>query len=125
MSQWRIIRNTKTNEVILAQAKWCASFLCHFKGLMLKRNLSDQEGLLFVHKRESRSGTAIHMLFMFMDISVIWLDKHGTVVDKALAKPWRLAYAPQSAAMYYIEAAPSLYDRVEIGDTLRFDEEAF
>jgi uncharacterized membrane protein (UPF0127 family) len=61
---------------------------------------------------------------MFFSIAVIWLDKSGVVVDKKLAKPWRLSYASQAPAQYYIEARPSLLERVEIGMKLRFDEES-
>lgn len=122
MSEWRSIKNAQTNEVVLARAKWCASYWCHFKGLQLVRNLPEDEGLLFVTGSESRAGTAIHMFFMFLSIAVVWLDKEGVVVDKVLAKPWRPAYAPQAPAMYYIEANPSLLERVEIGDKLSFDE---
>ena len=124
MSQWRKLKNAETNKVILARAKWCASYWCHFKGLQLVRNLPKDEGLLFVTGSESRAGTAIHMFFMFISIAVVWLDKDGIVVDKTLAKPWRPAYAPQSPAMYYIEANPLLLDQVNIGDKLTFDEEA-
>ena len=123
MSQWRKIKNAETNAVILARAKWCASYWCHFRGLQLVRHLPANEGLLFVTGSESRAGTAIHMFFMLMRIAVVWLDKDGVVVDKTLAKPWRPAYAPQSPAMYYIEANPSLLERVNIGDKLTFDEE--
>ncbi len=65
--------------------------------------------------------TSIHMLFMFFAIATVWLDKNGVVVDKVLAKPWRLAYAPHKPAQYFIEARPSLLDRVQIGDRLSFD----
>jgi len=123
MSQWRILKNAETNKVLLARTKWCASYWCHFKGLQLVRNLPQDEGLLFVTGSESRAGTAIHMFFMFISIAVVWLDKDGVVVDKTLAKPWRPAYAPQSPAMYYIEANPPLLEQVNIGDKLTFDEE--
>ncbi len=122
MSQWRQISNSATNEVVLARAKWCASFLCHFRGLQFVFNLPENEGLLFVTDSESRVGTTIHMFFMFMSIAVVWVNKEGIVVDKAYAKPWRPAYAPQAPALYYIEANPSLLERVEIGDKLIFDE---
>ncbi len=122
MSEWRNIKKSDTNEVVLARAKWCASYWCHFKGLQFVANLPENEGLLFVTDSESKVGTAIHMFFMFMNIAVVWLDRDGVVVDKKFAKPWRPAYAPQSPAMYYIEANPSLLDRVEIGDKLIFDE---
>lgn len=122
MSEWHIIRNTRTNEVVLARAKWCASYWCHFKGLQLVRNLPEDQGLLFVTGSESRAGTAIHMFFMFINIAVVWLDKDQVVVDKTFAKPWRPAYAPKSPAQYYIEANPTLLDKVNVGDKLNFEE---
>jgi uncharacterized membrane protein (UPF0127 family) len=123
-ARWRVIRNAQTDEVVLARAKWCASFWCHFRGLQLVPRLPENQGLLFVTKIEGRTHTAIHMFFMFFSIAVVWLDASGAVVDKRLAKPWRPAYAPSKPAQYYIEANPNLLDRVEIGDVLRFDEEA-
>jgi uncharacterized membrane protein (UPF0127 family) len=120
--QWRILRNSVTNEVILERAGWCASFWCHLRGLQFMRHLPENEGLLFVTNYEGRTHTAIHMFFMFFSIGVVWLDKAGVVVDKQFAKPWRPAYVPKAPAQYYIEANPSILDRVEIGDKLRFDE---
>lgn len=122
MSQYRTIRNQDTGEVILARARWCKSFWCHLKGLQFVRHLDEQEGLLFVTGSESVSGTAIHMFFMFMEIGVVWLDSSGKVVDKKHAKPWRPLYAPQAPAQYYLEAPINVLERVDIGDTLNFDE---
>lgn len=119
----RVIRNAATGDVVLGRAKWCASFRCKLRGLQFTRHLEDDEGLLFVNSRESKVEAAIHMFFMFMEIAVVWLDASGRVVDKTLAKPWRPAYAPRAAAQYYIEAPTALLERVEIGDTLTFDEE--
>jgi len=106
--------------ILLTDVRWCSSFLCKFKGLMLRRSLRDGEALLFVEPYVSRVGTTIHMLFMFMSISVVWLDSEFTVVDKKLAKPWRLAYAPESAAQYYVETSPNFLKAVEIGDKLEY-----
>jgi uncharacterized membrane protein (UPF0127 family) len=117
----KIIRKKDTGEVILARGHWCASFWCHFRGLMLRSALEEDEGLIFVHKRPSISNTAIHMLFMRFSIAVIWLDPQLRVVDAKYAKPWRLVYAPAKAAQYYIEAHPILLERVQIGDVLTFD----
>jgi uncharacterized membrane protein (UPF0127 family) len=123
-ASWRVLRNHSTDEVILARARWCSSYWCHLRGLQFVRHLPENEGLLFVTGYEGRTHTAIHMFFMFFSIAVVWLDKAGVVVDKQLARPWRPAYAPRSPAQYYIEARPSLLDRVEIGDPIRFDEES-
>ena len=122
MTERRILRNAKTGEVVLARVKLCVSFWCHFRGLQLVPQLPQDEGLLFVTSSESRSNTAIHMFFMLFSIGVVWLDASGKVVDKQFAKPWRPMYAPRSPAQFYIEANPSLLDRVQIGDRLRFDE---
>jgi len=123
MTQWRIIRNTQTGDVILDKAKWCQSFWCHFRGLQLVPKLPEGQGVLFVNGRESRSASSIHMFFMRFSIGVVWLDAHGKVVDKTLAKPWRPAYAPNAPAQYFIEANPSLLDRVQVGDVLTFEEQ--
>lgn len=122
MSQYRILRNSRNNEIVLARAKWCQGFWCHLRGLQFTFSLEEGEGLLFVTGSESIINTTIHMLFMFMDIAVVWLDASGKVVDKKLAKPWRLAYAPAKAAQYYVEANPSLLEQVEVGDVLQFNE---
>ena len=119
--QWRVIRKQPSNEIVLARARWCASFWCHFKGLQFAAPLANGEGLIFVHNNESKS-RSIHMLFMRFSIGVVWLDRSGKVVDKKLAKPWRPMYAPAAPAQYYIEAMPSILDRVEIGDVLSFEE---
>jgi uncharacterized membrane protein (UPF0127 family) len=124
MSQIRILRNADTGSVVLAKAQLCVSFWCHFRGLQLVPRLPDDEGLLFVTAFEGRSHTAIHMFFMRFDIGVIWLNAAGTVVDKKLAKVWRPAYAPAAPARYFIEANPTILDRVQVGDHLRFDEVA-
>lgn len=122
MAETRIIRNVKTGQVVVGRAKWYASAWQHFKGLQFAPALAEDEGLLFVYGSESIANTSIHMFFVFYDIAVVWLDKSGTVVDKKLAKPWRPFYAPAKAAQYFIEANPSLLERVEIGDVLKFDE---
>jgi uncharacterized membrane protein (UPF0127 family) len=122
MSEWRTIRNASTDEIILARVKWCSSFWCRFRGLQFVRHLADDTGLLFVNAAESRSGTTIHMFFMFFSIGVVWINKQGQVVDTCLAKPWRPAYAPRVPAQYFIEARPSILDRVRVGDVLCFDE---
>ncbi len=121
MSQFKTLRKASTGEVVLARAKWCQSFWCHFRGLMLRRDLPEDEGLLFVFQRESKVETSIHMLFMAFAIATVWLDKDGRVVDKVLAKPWRPAYAPAKPAQYTIEARPSLLDRVAVGDRIVFE----
>jgi uncharacterized protein len=119
---WRVVRNKATGETVLARARWCQSFWCHFRGLMLRRDLAEDEGLLFVYGRPSISQTSIHMFFVFFSIAAVWLDADGVVVTTCLARPWRPYYASAKAARYLIEARPSLLERVKVGDRLVFDE---
>lgn len=116
----RTVRNTVTGAVLLDRARLCQSFWCKLRGLMFRRSLPDGEGLIFVYGRESKMNASIHMLFMAFPIAAVWLDKDRCVVDKALARPWRLAYAPRLPAQYVIEARPGLLERVAVGDHLTF-----
>lgn len=119
-STMRVLRQ-KGGQTLLTKLKLCDTFWCRFRGLMLHAPLSEDEGLLFVFDRENRMDSAIHMMFMRFAIAAVWLDGQGVIVDKALAKPWRLMYAPAKPAKYVIEAHPALLDRVMIGDRLMFD----
>lgn len=122
--RWRTVRNVSTGAVVLAKARMCDTFWCRFRGLQLVRRLPEDEGLLFVLGAESRAAATIHMLFMLFSIGVVWLDASGKVVDACLAKPWRLAYAPRQAAQYFIEANPTILERIQVGDVLSFSEPA-
>ena len=104
------------------KAKYCDSFFCQLRGLMFRRSLEPDEGLLLVQKRENRGESAIHMLFMFMDLAVVWLNASKQVVDVKSARRWRLFYAPQSPAQYVLELPDDYLDAFQVGDQLQFDE---
>jgi uncharacterized membrane protein (UPF0127 family) len=124
MSKWRVLKQSPSNKIILNRVKLCDNFWTRFRGLQLVTHLPEDEGLLFVTGSESRTNTSIHMFFMFFSIGVVWLDASGKVVDKCFAKPWRPAYASRSPAQYFVEAHPTILDKVQIGDMLLFDEVA-
>ncbi len=109
-----------SEQQLLSNVTYCDRFICKFQGLMFRRSLQPEEALLMVETSESKIGTSIHMLFMFIPLTVLWLDSSYTIVDKKLAKPWRLAYFPQSAAKYIIETSTDHYELFQIGDTLEF-----
>jgi uncharacterized membrane protein (UPF0127 family) len=75
-------------------ALYCESFLCRLRGLMFQSSLAADHGLLLVEAHEGRIDTAIHMLFVFMNLAVIWINSEQVVVDTILARSWRLAYVP-------------------------------
>jgi uncharacterized membrane protein (UPF0127 family) len=102
------------------QAIYCDSFLCRLRGLMFRSSLEHSEGLLLVEGRDSRLDTSIHMLFVPMDLAVIWINSKYTVVDTVLARSWHLAYAPRQAAKFTLEIHPSRLNEFEIGDVVDF-----
>jgi hypothetical protein len=100
----------------------CNTFGTRLRGLMFRRTLGRDEGLLLVGGRDHRLDSAIHMLFVPFDLAVIWIDSGLEVADKVLARAWRAAYVPTRPAKYVLELHPvhfSAYDvghRVEIID---------
>jgi uncharacterized membrane protein (UPF0127 family) len=120
MSETRQLWHVENGRTLLKQAKWCNSFGSKLRGFTFRRRLSETDGLVLVEKNDSRLNTAIHMLFVFFDLGVIWVNDAGEVVDTTVAKPWRLSYAPQAPARYVIELSPALLSAVQIGDHIQF-----
>jgi uncharacterized membrane protein (UPF0127 family) len=67
-----------------------------------------------------KQNSAVTMLFCFMDLGVIWVNDAGEVVDKTVARPWRLSYVAQAPARYVVESDPVLLAEVEVGQRLEF-----
>jgi uncharacterized membrane protein (UPF0127 family) len=117
---WMTVWNETRGERLLGRVRRCASFLCRLRGLTFRRTLGDDEGVLLVGRQESRADTAIHMFFVFVPIAAIWVDRTGRVVDAQLARPFRPLYVPRASARDVLEGPPTLLERVQIGDQLRF-----
>ena len=107
---------------LLKRVTWCATFGSKLRGLMFRRSLDPDEGLVLAETRSSIAATSIHMFFVPFDIAAIWLDENYRVVHSVLAKSWRPYYASPQAARYVLEGPPALLDRITIGETLRFEE---
>lgn len=117
------IKNTTRSDGPVIRAAACRSFLCQFKGLMFRRFLAADEGLLLVQKRDSRLDASIHMFFMRIDLAVIWIDSAGQVVDVRLAQRWHPAYLPAKPARYILETSKENLDVFRIGDYVQFTYE--
>jgi len=100
--------------------KVCDTFFSKFKGLMFTRELKPDHGIIIVEKNESRMSTAIHMMFMNYDITVLWLDKNMVIIDKVLAKKWVPYYASTKPAQYVVELHQSRFSEFSIGDEMVF-----
>jgi len=89
---------------------------------MFRRHLSDDHGLVLVQKKDSRMEASIHMMFMWIDLGIIWINSDYFVVDSVLARRWKIAYLPKNPAKYVLETGVSHLAEFHIGDKVRFDE---
>ncbi len=115
-----IVSNLSRPQVSPIEARYCESFLCQLRGLTFRRSLAKQEGLLLVQKHDSRVNAAIHMLFMSIDLSVVWIDSAYNVVDIRLARRWRPVYVPVGPARYVLECSADRIDDFRVGDLVEF-----
>ena len=122
MSKQIIIENKSREIESLPRIKYCDTFLTQLRGFTLRSRLSREEGLLLVGARDSRLDSSIHMLFVFFDLTVIWISSDMKVVDKVLAKSWRPAYFAKQPARYVLEIHPERWNDFEIGDTVQFKD---
>ena len=116
------IHNLSTPDVEPLSAKICASFLCQLRGLTFRRMLPREEGLLLVQRSDSRLEAAIHMIGVFTDLAVVWINSSKKVVDVRLARRWRPLYVPRRPARYVLEIAPERMQDFTIGDEVDFEE---
>jgi|WetSurMetagenome_2_1015567.scaffolds.fasta_scaffold629767_1 uncharacterized protein len=113
---------TATNGIAFS-VEICDTFFKKFTGLMMRKELVKQMGLIFIYSKESIINTSIHMLFMRFPITVVWLDKNDIVVDKSIALPWHLYYAASKPACKIIEIGVQYIDDFKIGDKISFSYE--
>lgn len=117
-----LIYNLSMTENQPIRTKVCDQFSSRLRGLMFSKELKLDEGLLFVHPRESRMDASIHMLFMFYDLAIIWINSRFEVVDTTLAKKWRPIYVPSAPAFYTLEAHTRQLNNFKIGNKLEFHD---
>jgi uncharacterized membrane protein (UPF0127 family) len=117
-----IVRNLSRPQVEFVKAKYCDTFLCRLRGLTFRRRLLPQEGLLLVQARDSRVDAAIHMLFVWMALTVVWINAAGDVVDVRLARPWQLAILPKQPARYILELVTDRMVDFKVGERVGFEE---
>jgi uncharacterized membrane protein (UPF0127 family) len=104
-------------------ARYCASFFCHFWGVSFRKQLPLDEGLLLVYNREGRINTGIHMLGVFMDLTIVWINSLNNIVDVRLARSWRPLYIPKKPARNVLELHSSRLNEFHIGDALHFESQ--
>jgi len=116
------VRNLDDLAVPPVLAHYCDGFFSKLRGFTFRTELAPGEGLVLVEKRDSRAETAIHMLFVWTNLAVAWIDSSNTVVDTVLAKSWRLFYAPARPARYVLEFHPSRLADFKPGQKVEFKD---
>ena len=112
--------SNNTTPLKSVEVRLCESFFSRFSGLMGRKSIGINEGILLVESSDSRINTSIHMFFMNFDIAVIWIDSRKIVVDKVLARKWRPFYAPSTPCQFTLETHPGQLDSFQIGDQVAF-----
>jgi hypothetical protein len=115
MSAFVKVRNLDHETGELPRITVCRTFGSRLRGLMFRRALGTDEGLLLVGVRDQRLDSAIHMLFVPFDLAVVWINSNLEVADKVLARAWRAAYVPSRPARYVLEIHPVHFSSYDVG----------
>lgn len=110
----RIIVKRQNGDRIADRVHLAKSFLRRAIGLMGRKSLEDDEGMLFV------PGGSIHTVGMRMSIDVAFLDREYCVLKtRANLGPFRSCIAPRGTR-YTLELAPGVLEKkgLAIGDKL-------
>lgn len=112
-----LLRNSTRKAILSKNAEACGNF-SKFIGLMLSKN--KKRALVFGFSREKL--IALHMIFVFYPIDVLFLDKDKMVVDKKENfKPFTFCKSKKKA-MYAVELPNGAIkkSRTKIGDAIEF-----
>lgn len=118
-----IVKNKTNKKAFPLILGVCDTFLTRLRGLMFTGSIPDNGGLIFINPAEDRVNSAIHMFFMQIDLTIVWADSAGVVVDKVLARRWKTLAAPQKNAKFIIETHIDRFDDYNCGDFLDMEYE--
>lgn len=120
MSRYCLVVNRSRPLSTPLRVLYCASLFCRLRGLMFRRHLPSDEGIVLVGERDSFLDSTIHMFFCFTDLTVVWINNARQVVDVRLARKWAPAYIPRRPARYVLETHPSRLAEFQVGDQIDF-----
>ncbi len=117
----RIVRNKSKNTIIAKQAKICRNFFSKALGLMFSSEKKVENRALVFAFSEPRK-IALHMLFVFYPIDVLFLDDKKRVVELATLKPFCIGYISGKKSKYVIECKNGTIakTKTKIGDEINF-----
>lgn len=106
------------------RAEIADNLISRTKGLMFRKTLPEDEGMLFTFNQEGYH--SFWMMNMSFPIDMIWINKEKEVVDMVKdAQPCKLicpVYRPKEKAFYVLEVNSNFTERhgVKIGTSLEF-----
>ena len=101
--------------VLASNVRIADSFFTRFRGLMGKKSLGDEEGLLLMRC------SSIHCFFMKIPIDAVYLTKNMTVLGIETLKPWRVGrFIKGTANVLELKAGRAL---VSVGDVLQIQSD--
>jgi uncharacterized protein len=109
--------------VVASSVEMADTLFREVTGVMFRRRLEPGFALIFDLGREMRANAAIHMVFVFVSIDVIYLDSSRTIVDiKRNLRPFIGLAIPKKAARYAIEmpAGAAAERGLKAGDKLEW-----
>lgn len=105
------------------KAKVADNFLTRARGLMFKKDIKENEGMVFVFKREFFP--RFWMFGMRFPIDIIWIDSKKKIVDiTSNAKPslnLGKTYKPKKACKYVLESRKNFSKDIELGELVDFE----
>lgn len=107
-----------TKSIKICEADEASTFLGRAVGLMFRKKLEQNKGLLIKFFPGSSS---VHSFFMRFPIDLIFISKDLRVVDLKTLKPWRI-YSPKKRSELVLEVNEGVIKEkgIEIGDLLEF-----
>ena len=107
--------NSSTGMEISAEVEIADTFMSRFLGLMPRKSLGDEEGLLL------DPCNSIHMFFMSFPIDAVFLDKDNKAVFiLENFKPWKISPFVKNAKTTLELPAGRCKGRINVGDTVKF-----
>ena len=92
-------------------------------GLMGRKNLGKDEGMLFIFETEDRHG--FWMKNTFIPLSIAFIDKNGKIVSITDMKPLTLdSHVPPQPILYALEMNKGWFSSrgIKVGDEIRFSK---
>jgi len=92
-------------------------------GLMGRKNLGKDEGMLFIFETEDRHG--FWMKNTFIPLSIAFIDKNGKIVSITDMKPLTLdSHVPPQPILYALEMNKGWFSSrgIKVGDMVRFSK---